>query len=309
VGTDPARPPTDTGYAGRLMTKAPNWHGLVAWDALFNNLTTGLFLVAALAELASPSVFGGVARAAYPIAFVILLADLVCLVLDLGDPLRFHHMLRVFKPTSPMSLGTWCLTVYALPLTVLAMASVLALLRVQGAAATALEWARRPAMITGLVPALGAAVYKGVLFSTTAQPGWKDARWLGGYLASSAVMLGTAQLLLLSIVLGQAGATPALRTALVLLILLNAASLGLVISGLRAILAGAHRRTALGRLAFLAVGGGILAPVGLLALGGPIPITTAVLLVLSGALLIRTEIVRLPHLVARRPRVPAAVRA
>ena len=41
------------------------------------------------------------------------------LVLDLGDPLRFHHMLRVFKPSSPMSLGTWSLAAYSLPLTLI----------------------------------------------------------------------------------------------------------------------------------------------------------------------------------------------
>ncbi len=110
---------TAAGYATGPVTKAPDWHGLVAWDLLFNNLTTGLFLVAALGELAAPEVFTAVAKAAYPIALVLLLADLVCLVLDLGDPLRFHHMLRVFKPSSPMSLGTWCLTIYSLPLTVI----------------------------------------------------------------------------------------------------------------------------------------------------------------------------------------------
>ena len=33
----------------------------------------------------------------------------------------------------------------------------------------------------GLVPAFASAVYKGVLFSTTAQPIWKDARWLGAF--------------------------------------------------------------------------------------------------------------------------------
>ena len=65
------------------------------------------------------------ANTAYPIALVLLFADLVCLVLDLGDPLRFHHMLRVFKPSSPMSLGTWCLTIYSLPLTVAAALSLL----------------------------------------------------------------------------------------------------------------------------------------------------------------------------------------
>src|SRR3954467_14485831 len=85
---------TVSGYAGPV-TRAPNWHGLVILDVLFNNLTTGLFLVAAVAELAAPSAFAAVARVAYPIALVLLFADLLLLVLDLGDPLRFHHMLRV----------------------------------------------------------------------------------------------------------------------------------------------------------------------------------------------------------------------
>ena len=106
-----------TGYAAETVTKPPGWHGLVAWDLLFNNLTTGLFLAAALGDLLAPEEFTPVAKAAYPIALVFLVIDLACLVFDLGDPLRFHHMLRVFKPTSPMSLGTWCLTIYSLPLT------------------------------------------------------------------------------------------------------------------------------------------------------------------------------------------------
>jgi len=281
------------GYGDRPVVKAPNWHGLVALDTLFNNMTTGLFLVAALSELSAPTVFAAVARDAYPIALALLLADLVCLVLDLGDPQRFHHMLRVFKPTSPMSLGTWCLTVYALPLTVLALLSILP------ASETALEWAHRPALILALLPALGTAVYKGVLFSTTAQPGWKDARWLGGYLATSAVMLGAAQLLLISIVTEEPRAAVTLRPPLALLLLLNAVSLGLVIWDIRATLARAYHRATLGLLIFLVVGGGVLAPLGLLAAGGSIRAAAAVLLILLGALLVRTEVVRLPHLLAR----------
>jgi formate-dependent nitrite reductase membrane component NrfD len=99
------------GYANGPVTKAPAWHGLVAWDLLFNNLTTGLFMVAAIGDLAAPEVFAHVARVAYPVALILLLTDLACLVFDLGDPFRFHHMLRVFKPSSPISLGTCCLTV------------------------------------------------------------------------------------------------------------------------------------------------------------------------------------------------------
>src|ERR1700686_409828 len=63
------------GYANGPVTKAPNWHGLVAWDLLLNNLTTGLFLVSAAGELAAPAVFTSVARVAYPVALVLLLAD------------------------------------------------------------------------------------------------------------------------------------------------------------------------------------------------------------------------------------------
>src|SRR5947209_12950312 len=150
------------GYANSPVTKAPAWHGLVAWDLLLNNLTTGLFLVAATSELAAPAVFTPVAKVAYPAALVLLLADLLCLVLDLGDPLRFHHMLRVFKPSSPMSLGTWCLTVYSFPLTVAAALSLLP-------DWPAVGWARKVAVVLGLLPALGSAVYKGVLLSTNAQ--------------------------------------------------------------------------------------------------------------------------------------------
>ena len=124
------------------MTKVPGWHGLVAWDLLFNNLTTGLFLFAAVGELASPELLGPVARAAYPVALFCLLTDLMMLVLDLGDPLRFHHMLRVFKPSSPMSLGTWSLTVYSLPLTLIVAIEAAQALNLLPPGSTALEWVR-----------------------------------------------------------------------------------------------------------------------------------------------------------------------
>src|SRR5207249_6615868 len=136
--------------------------GLVVLDVLFNNLATGLFLVSAFGELAAPAAFTAAAARAYPVALALLSADLALLVLDLGDPLRFHHMLRVFKPSSPMSLGTWCLTIYSLPLTVAAALSLLS-------DAGTMEWARKLAVVLGLVPALGSAVYKGVLLSTNAR--------------------------------------------------------------------------------------------------------------------------------------------
>jgi hypothetical protein len=293
MSTDTGAQRGGAGYAAGPVTKAPAWHGLVAWDLLFNNLTTGLFLVAALGELVAPQAFTPLAKAAYPLALALLLADLVCLVLDLGDPLRFHHMLRVFKPSSPMSLGTWCLTVYSLPLTVAAALSV------WPAGGPALEWARTAAVLLGVLPALGSAVYKGVLLSTNAQPGWRDARWLGGYLTNSAFLLGCAQLLALAALLGHERAGAVLRVSVVLLLVLNLVPLWLVVANLRPALTQIYTAQQRGRLAALCIGGGILVPLVLLLAGdSAISELAAVLSLLLGSLAMRVVVVRLPHAVA-----------
>src|SRR5271170_6238281 len=227
---------SESGYANMPVTKVPAWHGIIAWDVLLNGMATGLFLAAAVSELGAPAVFTRVAKVAYPVALVLLLVDLVFLVLDLGDPLRFHHMLRVFKPSSPMSLGTWCLTIYSFPLTVAAALSILP----EGG--LAMEWARKLAVVLGLLPALGSAVYKGVLLSTNAQPGWRDARWFGGYLTNSALLLGCTVMLALSVLMGQESAAATLRTALGFLLVLNMIPLGLLIADLRPVLARIYTR-------------------------------------------------------------------
>ncbi|HET8624101.1 MAG TPA: NrfD/PsrC family molybdoenzyme membrane anchor subunit [Gemmatimonadales bacterium] len=288
MGPDAASRATVPGYAGRPVTKAPNWHGLVTLDILFNNLSTGLFLVIAAGELVQPASFRPLAPVAYPIALLFLIADLVCLVLDLGDPSRFHHMLRVWKPSSPMSLGTWLLTAYAVPVT---LVSGIGLLPTSGG----LEVARRLLLVVGLVLAVGAAVYKGVLFSTTAQRGWGDARWLGGYLINSALVLGAAEGLLLGMVMGQPRVVNVLRLALQLLLVLNLIALGLLLADIHNPLTQARGPRALAVAGMLAVLGGILVPLGLLALEAPLPLALAVLLILLGAVIVRNEIVRLPH--------------
>jgi Ni/Fe-hydrogenase subunit HybB-like protein len=285
-----------TGYASGPITKAPDWHGLVACDLLLNNLTTGLFLTQALGELAAPALFRPLAPLAYPIALAFLIADLACLVLDLGDPLRFHHMLRVFKPTSPMSLGTWCLTVYSLPLTVVA---ALSLLPAEG---DVLEWIRKIAIILGLLPALGSAAYKGVLLSTNAQPGWKDARWLGGYLTNSALMLGCAALLALSLLREQGTPTGVLRLGLALLIALNAVVLLLLVIELRPALGRIFAARQLWNLGLLVVGGGMLVPIALLLQGQrTVMLILAVVLLLLGSLVIRFVIIKIPHALTGHP--------
>ena len=286
----------EPGYLEQDVTKVPGWHGLVAWDLLFNNLTTGLFLFAAVGELASPELLGPVARAAYPVALFCLLTDLMMLVLDLGDPLRFHHMLRVFKPSSPMSLGTWSLTAYSLPLTLIVAIEAAQALNLLPPGSIALERVRQSAVVLGLLPAFGSLAYKGVLFSTSSQPGWKDARWLGGFMANSAIMLGCAQLLAVSVLTGNGRATAALRTVAVVLVLLNIIPAGLLFSELHRTLSRIYRDGQLYLVLALVFAGGTLIPLSLLLIGGgSASILGATALILIGSLAIRFLLIKIPH--------------
>jgi Ni/Fe-hydrogenase subunit HybB-like protein len=291
---DPSAPTTGRGYAADEVTKPPDWHHLVAWDMLFNNMTTGLFLASAAGDLARPGLFVPLTRVAYPLTLLILTADLLCLILDLGDPLRFHHMLRVFKPSSPMSLGTWCLTAYSLPLATIAAIDLFS------SGEGVLGGVRTIAVVVGVLPALGSMAYKGVLFSTTSQPAWKDARWLGGYLTTSALMLGSAVLLAISALLQRDETTGLLRVAFAVLLLLNLIPTGLVLAEFLPTLRAIEDRSGLLRRGLVAAGLGMLAPLGLVLVGTRPWIVAGVVCLLLGNLLIRSAIVAIPHRVAER---------
>jgi hypothetical protein len=280
---------SEVGYENMTVTKVPGWHGIIAWDALLNGMATGLFLTAAISELAAPATFMHVAKIAYPIALVLLLVDLGLLVLDLGDPLRFHHMLRVLKLGSPMSVGTWCLTIFSLPLTAAAGLSVLSLLGWD------FRWARIAAVVLGLLPGFGSAAYKGVLLSTNAQPGWKDARWLGGYLTNSALLMGCGELLVLCAVMQQTEAIHTLRIAFIVMLVLNAIPLSLLFANLQPAHALIYTREQQWRVGALITAGAVI-PLLLMIFSNGIPIISlAMFCLLAQSWLVRAVYVKIPH--------------
>jgi formate-dependent nitrite reductase membrane component NrfD len=85
------------------------------------------------------------------------------LIEDLGRPSRFFNMLRVFRPTSPMSIGSWLLAGFG------ALSTTAALFRRAGAIG---DGAALGAGVLG-VPLAG---YTAVLLSSTAVPVWQGAR-------------------------------------------------------------------------------------------------------------------------------------
>jgi formate-dependent nitrite reductase membrane component NrfD len=87
------------------------------------------------------------------------------LVHDLGRPTRFVNMLRVLKPTSPMSVGSWLLAGYSSCSVVAGASAVTGRLPGLGTAGTA----------AAAVLGSGVATYTAALISDTAVPAWHDA--------------------------------------------------------------------------------------------------------------------------------------
>jgi hypothetical protein len=150
-------------YYGRPILKKPPWEPLDVGGYLFlGGLAGASSLLAAGAQATGRPDLARVAKVG---AVAAVSLSLAALVHDLGRPLRFVNMLRVAKPTSPMSMGSWLLTGYA-PAALAAAASDLSGVATPlGTAATAVAAAAGPAV----------ASYTAVLLADTAVPAWHDA--------------------------------------------------------------------------------------------------------------------------------------
>ncbi|MFG1893989.1 NrfD/PsrC family molybdoenzyme membrane anchor subunit [Micromonospora zamorensis] len=164
-----------TSYYGRPILKAPVWKWDIAAYLFTGGLAAGSSLLAAGGQLTGRP---ALRRAGRVTALAAVSASAVFLVKDLGRPARFHHMLRVAKLTSPMSVGTWILTAYGPAAGVAAIAEAAGVLPrhgLLGLAGRALPSVGHVAglLAAGTAPAL--ATYTGVLLADTAVPSWHEA--------------------------------------------------------------------------------------------------------------------------------------
>ncbi len=151
-------------YYDRPVIKEPTWQARdIAGYLFLGGLAGASSALGAGAELTGRR---RLARSTKLGALGAVSLSLAALVHDLGRPGRFLNMLRVAKPTSPMSVGSWLLAGYG-PLAGAAAASdVFGLTPRAGRAA---------AVGAGL---LGPAVasYTSVLIADTAVPAWHESR-------------------------------------------------------------------------------------------------------------------------------------
>jgi formate-dependent nitrite reductase membrane component NrfD len=151
-------------YYGRPIVKEPTWQALdIAGYLFLGGLAGASSTLAAGAQLSARP---GLARPLKLGAAGAISLSLVALVHDLGRPARFLNMLRVFKPTSPMSVGVWILSAYAPAAGVAALAELVPLGRLSPLA----KLGTAGAALIG--PAV--ASYTGVLIANTATPAWHE---------------------------------------------------------------------------------------------------------------------------------------
>jgi len=164
-----------TSYYGRPIVKASPWERDIPAYLFMGGVAAGSSLLSAGADLTDRPAMRRTGRVG---ALVALSLSMVALVHDLGRPARFHHMLRVAKPTSPMSVGTWILTAYGPFAGLAAVAELRGLLpRVlrEGPVGRLLGLSGRPAGLVAAVIAPAVASYTAVLLTDTATPTWHAA--------------------------------------------------------------------------------------------------------------------------------------
>ena len=155
-----------------------------ALDYFFlGGLAGGSYLASTLAHLFGSEEDADLIRAGRYVSLVGIVISPILLIKDLGRPERFHHMLRVLKLRSAMSLGTWGLTTFGLLCGLTA--------GYQMAMDGLFDWfpwlskmmKALPVKViesVGSVFGLFVASYTGVLLSSTAIPIWARARYILG---------------------------------------------------------------------------------------------------------------------------------
>jgi len=149
-------------YYGRPVLQEPVWKVPEVPGYLFLGGLAGASSV--LAAFAQATGNHELARAAKNGAAGAIVLSAAALVKDLGRPARFLNMLRVFKPSSPMSVGSWLLAAYGPAAGAAAASAVTGRLPRAGAVATAAAATLGP----------GIATYTAALLCDTAVPAWHE---------------------------------------------------------------------------------------------------------------------------------------
>jgi len=195
---------------GEHFVVPPHWEWYILLYFFFAGIAGGTFVIGTMMRLWGNPADRAASRLAFIISFPLLLLCPILLTLDLGQPLRFWHMLvdvktgtPAFKAYSPISLGSWGLTIFGLFSFVLFLAAVgeggyLHWRVLAGAGRVMNSALGKVFMVVGAIFGFFVAAYTGVLLAVSNQPVWSDTWTLGGLFLASGLSGAAATILLLS---------------------------------------------------------------------------------------------------------------
>jgi formate-dependent nitrite reductase membrane component NrfD len=200
-----------TSYYGRPVVKPAPWGHDVAAYLFLGGVAGGSAVLAAGAQLTGREALRRNGRLG---ALGAVSLGAVFLVRDLGRPERFVNMLRVIKLTSPMSLGSWILTVFSTGASVAAAAEVDRMTGERlplGPLRSVLRFVEGPAGLEAAAFGPLLAVYTAVLLADTSTPAWNHAHDELPFVFVSSASLASAGLAMITT--PAAEAAPARRLA------------------------------------------------------------------------------------------------
>jgi formate-dependent nitrite reductase membrane component NrfD len=162
-GDSPAAGDTEGTYYGVPALKEPVWKWYIPAYFYVGGVAGASAAAGAAAQLLDRRGMEGLWRPARFVAAGGAVLSAMLLIADLGRPSRFLNMLRVFRPSSPMNMGTWILTGFGACASA-AIAPVLPKKLRDGAA------------LAAGVLGVPLTSYTGVLLVGTAVPLWQGAR-------------------------------------------------------------------------------------------------------------------------------------
>ncbi|WAJ45402.1 polysulfide reductase NrfD [Mycobacterium sp. Aquia_216] len=202
-----------TSYYGRPVVKPPPWGHEVAAYLFLGGVAGGSGLLAAGAQLTGRKTLRRNTRLS---ALVAVSLGAVALVKDLGRPERFVNMLRTIKLTSPMSVGSWILSLFSAGIGVAAICEIDRMTGERiplGPLRPVLRAVEAPAGLGAAVLSPPLAVYTAVLLTDTATPTWNAAYRDLPFVFASSASLAASGLAMITTPVAEAG--PARRLAIV----------------------------------------------------------------------------------------------
>lgn len=162
-------------YYGLPVIHRPHWKWSIIFYFFIGGIAGAAYVIASIANIVGGREGKKLARTGYYLSFAAMIPSPILLIIDLGRPERFYHMLRILKLRSPMSLGVWTLMLFSLFSTLSAL--------IQASRDRVLPAPRplqnllaglpcRTVGVLGTFPAAMLGGYTGVLLAVTAVPLW-----------------------------------------------------------------------------------------------------------------------------------------